>query len=89
MTTGNQWLGTAAAAEVLGLQSRTLYRFIDEGRLPAYRFGRVIRIRRDDLDEFVRSCLIEPGSLGDANERTDDRHLVADTSTASIASVST
>lgn len=89
MTTGNQWLGTAAAAEVLGLQSRTLYRFIDEGRLPAYRFGRVIRIRREDLDEFVRSCLIEPGSLCDTNERTDDRHRVADTSTASIASVST
>ena len=43
------WMSTADAAEYLGVQSRTLYRFIDEGRLPAYRFGRVIRLKREDV----------------------------------------
>ncbi len=57
------WLGTADAARRIGVTTRTLYRFIDEGRLPAYQFGRVIRIRQSDVDDFIESCRIRPGSL--------------------------
>jgi len=63
MSDAIEWMSTADAAEYLGVQSRTLYRFIDEGRLPAYRFGRVIRLKRGDVDDFVQSCRIEPGTL--------------------------
>lgn len=62
-----EWMSSADAAEYLGVQSRTLYRFIDEGRLAAYRFGRVIRLKRVDVDAFVQSCRIEPGSLIDSS----------------------
>lgn len=58
-----QWLSTAEAAKRLGITSRTLYRFIDQGELPAYRFGRVIRLKRDEVDSFIESCRIEPGTL--------------------------
>lgn len=58
-----QWLGTAEAARYLGLTSRTLYRLIDEGQLPAYKFGRVIRLKQADVDAFVESSRITPGSL--------------------------
>lgn len=58
-----QWLSTAEAASRLGVTSRTLYRFIDEGRLPAYRFGRVIRLRSAEVDAFIDLCRIEPGTL--------------------------
>ena len=47
------WLGTREAARRLGLASRTLYRLIDVGELPAYRFGQVIRLKGCDLDLFV------------------------------------
>jgi excisionase family DNA binding protein len=57
------WLSTAAAARRLGITSRTLYRFIDEGDLPAYRFGRVIRLKQDDVDQYIETCRIAPGSL--------------------------
>jgi excisionase family DNA binding protein len=57
------WLSTREAAERLGITLRTLYRFIDEGQLPAYKFGRVIRLKEGDLDSFVESSRIEPGSL--------------------------
>lgn len=83
----NEWLGTAAAAELLGVQSRTLYRFIDEGRLPAYRFGRVIRLLRADVDAFIRSCRIAPGTLGEGVVQADE--VDDSTLTASIASVRT
>lgn len=57
------WLSTAAAAKHLGVTPRTLYRFIDEDGLPAYRFGRVIRLKQADVDAYIEACRIEPGSL--------------------------
>ena len=64
MSTDNiDWLSTAEAARRLGVTPRTLYRFIDEGQLPAYRFGRVIRLKEGEVDGFIDSCRIEPGTL--------------------------
>ncbi len=57
------WLSTADAAQRLGITARTLYRFIDEGQLPAYRFGRVIRLKLDEVDAFIETCRIAPGTL--------------------------
>lgn len=58
-----RWLSTADAAKRVGITPRTLYRFIDGGELPAYRFGRVIRLKESEVDVFIESCRIEPGSL--------------------------
>jgi excisionase family DNA binding protein len=58
-----QWLNTAETARRLGVTPRTLYRFIDEGQLPAYRFGRVIRLKESEVADFIERCRIEPGSL--------------------------
>ena len=57
------WLSTKEAAERLGMTLRSLYRFIDEGGLAAYKFGRVIRLKEADLDAFIESSRIVPGSL--------------------------
>jgi excisionase family DNA binding protein len=57
------WLSTKEAAERLGVTLRSLYRFIDEGGLPAYKFGRVIRLQVSDVDAFIESSRIVPGSL--------------------------
>jgi excisionase family DNA binding protein len=59
----NEWMSTEAAAAYIGVTSRTLYRFIDEGHLPAYRFGRVIRLRTDDVEAYIERCRIKPGEL--------------------------
>ena len=58
-----KWMSSNEAAERLGVTTATLYRFIDEGRLPAYRMGRVIRLKENELEDFERTCRIEPGSL--------------------------
>jgi excisionase family DNA binding protein len=65
------WLSTQDAARRLGVTPRTLYRFVDQGELPAYRLGRVIRLKADDVDAFIESSRIEPGTL---------EHLYPDTS---------
>ena len=68
------WLSTQEAARRLGVTARTLYRFIDQGDLPAYRLGRVIRLTLQDVDAFIEASRIEPGSL---------EHLYPDTSVKS------
>jgi len=57
------WLSTKKAADRLGITVRTVYRFIDEGRLPAYRFGRVIRIKERDVNVYIERCRVQPGSM--------------------------
>lgn len=58
-----RWLSTADAAKYLGITPRTLYRFIDQGDVAAFRFGRVIRLKQDDVDQFIEDRRIEPGTL--------------------------
>lgn len=58
-----EWLSTADAAERLGINTRTLYRLIDAGDIPAYKFGRVIRVQGKDVEAFVENARVEPGSL--------------------------
>jgi excisionase family DNA binding protein len=62
------WLSTKEAAGRLGLAQRTLYRLIDAGEVPAYRFGRVIRLKLHEVDEFIESARIQPGTLETLHE---------------------
>ena len=66
------WLSTREAARRLGITTRTLYRLIDSGQIPAYKFGRVIRLQEREVDGFIEQARIEPGAL---------EHLYADTGT--------
>lgn len=73
MADAPRWLSTAEAADRLGITSRTLYRLIDAGKLPAYRIGRVIRLQESEVDAFIQASRIPPGSL---------EHLYPDTAPA-------
>lgn len=58
-----EWMSSQEAARRLGITTRTLYRFVDEGELPAYKMGRVFRLKRSDVDEFIERSRIQPGTL--------------------------
>lgn len=58
-----KWLSTAEVSKRLGIGLRTLYRLIDEGQLPAYKFGRVIRLQQREVEEFIERARIKPGDL--------------------------
>jgi excisionase family DNA binding protein len=57
------WMSTQEAARRLGVTTRTLYRFVDEGLLPAYKMGRVFRLQQQDVDAFIESSRVQPGTL--------------------------
>ena len=59
---GSKWMGTREASTHLGVALRTVYRLIDEGDVPAYRLGRVVRLRRREVDACAeRRCLRAAG----------------------------
>ena len=51
----NDLFSVQEAAEFLGISKSTIYRYISDGRLSAYRLGqkRLIRIKRQDLDKLL------------------------------------
>lgn len=57
------WMSTQEAARRLGVTPRTLYRFVDEGTLAAYKMGRVFRLKQADVDAFIEGARVAPGSL--------------------------
>lgn len=61
MTT--KWMSTKEASEELGITLRTLYRLIDEGQVPAYKFGRVIRLKATEVTEFISDAKVTPGEM--------------------------
>ncbi len=66
----DRWFSTHAAAAYLGLKCRTVHKLIDDGDLPAYRFGRVLRVKRLDIERYIEAQRIQPGSL--SHLYTDD-----------------
>ncbi len=57
------WFGTNEACRYLNISLRTLYKLIDSDQIAAYKFGRLIRVRQEDLDEYVEDSRIKPGDL--------------------------
>lgn len=64
MPGNEEWLSSADAAKSVGVTVRTLYVFINAGKLRAYKFGRVVRVRKSDLDIWVETCAVPPGTVG-------------------------
>lgn len=44
-------------AELLKINKRTVYRYIETGELKTFRLGKSVRIRKQDLVEFIESHL--------------------------------
>ncbi len=52
--TAREYLTIEEAAEMLGVEYKTIYRLVRSGELPAGRIGRVYRILRGDLEGFFQ-----------------------------------
>lgn len=48
-------LTVAEVADLLRVTTKTVYTLVKRGDLPAFRVGRAVRFRQEDLDSFIRS----------------------------------
>jgi len=49
----HEFLTVEQLAGLLHLNPMTIYRLVKSGKLPVYVLGRVMRFRRDDLEDFL------------------------------------
>jgi len=50
----NEWLTIKEAANYLKVSVPTIWRYIRLGQLTAYRRGRIVRLKKSDLDNFLQ-----------------------------------
>ena len=43
-------------AELLKITKNTVYELIKRGELPAYKVGRKLRIDKEDIDNYIKTC---------------------------------
>ncbi len=72
MSSSPEWLSTQEAAAKLGVTPRTLYKLINDGAVPAYKIGRVIRLKDDELDTYISSARVQPGELSHLYGKSSD-----------------
>lgn len=48
----------------LDVDTQLIYKLIKSKQLPAFKIGRVYRIRQVDLEEYIASCMTETNSGG-------------------------
>ncbi len=54
-----QWLTTSQVANMLGLGMTKTYELLKE-ELPSYRFGRVIRVHKNDIETWLEANKVVP-----------------------------
>jgi|Deesub1362A_J573_1020465.scaffolds.fasta_scaffold00344_14 hypothetical protein len=57
----DRWLSVDEIAAYLGIKRDTVYKWIAEKQMPAYRLGRFWKFRKEEIDQWVRG-----GGAGDA-----------------------
>ena len=58
-----KWLTPEDVAGELGIGKMTVYRLLDAGTIPGYRFGRLYRVRPQDLEAYIRDSQV-PAKTG-------------------------
>jgi excisionase family DNA binding protein len=46
------------AAEILNMGVSTVYKLVSKKVLPSFKYGRTIRIRREDLEKFITEHIV-------------------------------
>jgi len=54
MAAEERWVGVEDVADHLGVAKDSVYRWIEERRLPAHRVGRLFRFKLSEVDAWVR-----------------------------------
>lgn len=55
----DRWLSVDEIAAYLGIKRDTVYRWIDDKKMPAHKVGRLWKFRRADIDQWVVSGMAD------------------------------
>ena len=55
MTSEERWLSVEEIAVHMGVSKETVYRWLERGKIPAHRIGKLWKFKASEVDEWVRS----------------------------------
>lgn len=53
MNNEERWLSVEEIAAHLGISKETVYRWLDRGKVPAHRVGRLWKFKASEVDEWI------------------------------------
>jgi excisionase family DNA binding protein len=65
-----QLLRPADVAEILQVSKALAYQILKKGDIPCVRFGKTIRVRREDLDKYIYEN-VGQGAKGEGNDTAE------------------
>lgn len=66
----NLWLDTKEVAKLIGVTTRTIQNYRDQGMLPFSQIGRVIRYRAQDIQDFLMEYYVQPTNWKEVHYET-------------------
>ena len=48
-----RWLSVVEIAEHLGVSKETIYRWLEKGKIPAHRVGKLWKFKTNEVDEWI------------------------------------
>lgn len=64
----DRWLSVDEIGEYLGIKRDTVYKWISEKDMPAHKIGRIWKLKKDEVDEWVRK-----GGASDTEDKHDGK----------------
>lgn len=55
MASAEPWLSVEEIAAHLGVSKETVYRWLEKGRIPAHRVGKLWKFKTEEVDSWVKS----------------------------------
>jgi len=55
-----EWMTIEEAAKYLKMSIGGVRKYVNNGKLPSYRQGRIIRLKQTDLDAFLSPAPVKP-----------------------------
>lgn len=68
MSESERWLSVEEISAHLGVSKETIYRWLDKGKIPAHRVGRLWKFQASEVDKWIRD--------GGANAETEIRMTI-------------
>jgi excisionase family DNA binding protein len=72
------WLSVDEIAKHLGISKETIYRWLERGKIPAHRVGRLWKFRASEVDKWIVNG--DAGELGENEHKTRKMSSVPESS---------
>lgn len=78
MTNGERWLSVEEIALYLGISKETVYRWLERGKIPAHRIGKLWKFQTSEVDAWIRTGGAVPDDQQKLPKRESHIHRVKD-----------